>query len=76
MQRITQGLEAFIATGQLHEFIEQHETTRNMFPLSRYRHSRIFDLTNSPFAPQTPFQNQDLWIDLPHPTKNAAALVE
>ncbi len=47
-----------------------------MFPLSRYCHSRIFDLTNSPLAPQTPFQNQDLWIDLPYPTKNAAALME
>ena len=75
-QRITQGLEALITTGLLHVFIEQHETTRDMFPLSKYNNRRIFDLANPLLPPQTPFQNQDLWIDLPHPTKNAAALVE
>lgn len=58
------------------KFIEQHETTRDMFPLSKYNNRRIFDLANPLLPPQTPFQNQDLWIDLPHPTKNAAALVE
>ena len=64
-QRLTQGLEMLIATGKLNEFIEQHDITRQMFPLNRYRYSRIFELTNPMLPPQTPFERQELWIDLP-----------
>ncbi|MGX9461390.1 hypothetical protein ACWXWU_09130 [Shewanella sp. A14] len=75
-QRITKGLDKMIATGQLHEFIQQHETTRNMFPLSRYSNSRIFNLTNPLLPPQTPLQRQALWIDLPQDSISAETLVE
>ncbi|WP_350432018.1 hypothetical protein ABIS04_18375 [Shewanella sp. H8] len=73
-QRITQGLERLIATNKLHEFIQQHDITRQMFPLSQYRNSRIFDLTNPQLPPQTPLQRQELWIDLPQHSISADAV--
>lgn len=63
-ERITQGLELLVASGELQSFLEEHPATRHIFPLSRFKQSLIFEL-NNPLLPElTPIERHELWLPL------------
>ena len=61
-ERLEQGLENLVAGGELQEFLETHQTTRNIFPLSKFDHSKIFYLDNSSLPELTPLNRPELWL--------------
>lgn len=63
-ERLTKGMEQLAARGELMNFLQQHPTTRDIFPLSRFRHSWIIPLKNPLLPEQTPLADKRLWIDL------------
>ncbi|MCL1144214.1 hypothetical protein [Shewanella gaetbuli] len=60
-QRLTLGLTRLVEQGELKTFILQHPTTKDIFPLSRFNQSRIFELTNPTLPEHTPVDNRQLW---------------
>lgn len=63
-QVLTEALYSYAASGELIEFMKNHETTRNVFPLSKYKDSLIFKLDNPSLPPLTPVNDDKLWLDL------------
>lgn len=67
-QRLTSGLEAMVASGELKKYILSHKVTQGIFPLSRYHNSRIFELVN-PSLPASLVDRPELWIKLKKTSK-------
>ena len=63
-RRMTIGLQRMARSGALHRFMQQHPTTRDIFPLSRYEGARVLVLTNPDLPAQTPTDDPQLWIDI------------
>jgi hypothetical protein len=59
-----EALYGYAASGELIKFMKNHETTRNVFPLSKYKDSLIFKLDNTSLPPLTPVNDDKLWLDL------------
>ena len=59
------ALTTMVQSGRLHEFMQQHPVTRSAFPLSRFKHARIFNLRNARLPPSTPVTDKVLWLDFP-----------
>jgi hypothetical protein len=67
-RRLTTGLEAMLASGELQKYILSHKVTQGIFPLSRYHNSRIFELVN-PSLPANLIERPELWIKLKKTSK-------
>jgi len=63
--RIHRGLTQFIASGQFALFLQQHPITKDIFPLERLSHARIFELVNPHLPATTPTNNAQLWWRIP-----------
>lgn len=57
------ALYNFAASGKLTTFMQSHDTTREVFPLSKYQDSLIFKLHNHDLPPLTPVKDDKLWLD-------------
>lgn len=64
-KRLTKGMEQLAASGELLTFLQQHPTTRDIFPLSRLSNSWIIPLHNPLLPELTPLTDRRLWIELP-----------
>lgn len=63
-EQLTFGLEKAIEDGSFLEFMKNNELTSSLFPLSKWKDKKVFNLPN-PFLPKsTPFDNKSLWIEL------------
>lgn len=62
--RLETGLAQMVASGRLRQFIETHPATASVFPLTRYRHSRVFRLSNPDLPALTPVQDGRLWLEV------------
>lgn len=60
---LNKALYDFAASGKLIRFMQQHETTRDVFPLSKYHDSLIFNLKNRDLPPLTPLSDDRLWLN-------------
>lgn len=60
---LNKALYDFAASGKLIQFMQQHETTRDVFPLSKYSNSLIFKLENRDLPAQTPLSDDRLWLN-------------
>lgn len=60
---LNKTLYDFAASGKLIEFMQQHETTRDVFPLSKYHDSLMFKLNNQDLPSQTPVDDDKLWLN-------------
>lgn len=67
-QRLSLGLNRLIDSGELATFIKQHPTTADIFPLSRFSHSHILELTNPHLPETTPLDDNRLWWRIPAST--------
>ncbi|QIR13150.1 substrate-binding periplasmic protein [Shewanella aestuarii] len=64
-QRITLGLQRMVDSGELNAFIKQHPTTRDIFPLTQFSQSLIFELTNPMLPSSIPIDDAALWLSIP-----------
>ncbi|WP_430461174.1 hypothetical protein ACQUQU_18405 [Thalassolituus sp. LLYu03] len=64
LERLTLGMERLVSSGELLAFLQQHPTTKSIFPLSRLSQSLVFPLSNPLLPPQTPLADQRLWLQL------------
>ena len=62
LKRLETGMNQLVDSGELWRFMQQHETTRQIFPLDRLRDSTIFHLTNPLLPDKTPLDDQRLWL--------------
>lgn len=63
-RKLTLGLTRMVKSGELLQHIKASESTRHLFPLSRWQDKRIRRLEN-PFLPEeTPLDDPDLWMQL------------
>lgn len=62
-QVLNTALYDFAASGKLTTFMQSHNTTREVFPLSKYQNSLIFKLHNHDLPPLTPMKDDKLWLD-------------
>jgi len=58
-------MEQMASSGDLLRFLQQHPTTRDIFPLSRLSNSWIIPLHNPLLPELTPLTDKHLWIELP-----------
>lgn len=63
--RIQLGLQRMVDSGELNAFIKQHSTTRDIFPLTNFSDSLIFELTNPMLPISTPVDDPNLWLSIP-----------
>lgn len=59
--RLQKGMEQLVASGELRHFMQQHATTRAVFPLSRFNNSWILHLENPGLPAATPLNDGLLW---------------
>ena len=64
-ERLRIGMEQMASSGDLLRFLQQHPTTRDIFPLSRLSNSWIIPLHNPLLPELTPLTDKHLWIELP-----------
>ncbi|WP_394132913.1 hypothetical protein [Shewanella maritima] len=64
-KRLNKGMQKLVESGDLIEFIENHPTTRDIFPLTRYSGSHIFELNNPLLPPNTETNNAAMWLTIP-----------
>lgn len=63
--RIHRGLIQLIDSGKFALFLKQHPITKDIFPLERLSHARIFELVNPHLPATTPTNNAQLWWRIP-----------
>ncbi|WP_242620376.1 MULTISPECIES: hypothetical protein [Shewanella] len=63
-ERLTKGLTQLVDSGRLLGFMQQHPTTAEIFPLSRFKSSTVFELYNSSLPSDTPVSDPKLWMSL------------
>lgn len=61
-ERIEKGLMKMVEEGKLREHIMTHPNTRDVFPLDKYKNSRIIELVNPDLPEKTPLEDKRLWI--------------
>lgn len=66
-QRLSTTLEAMVVSGELRQFLFNHPTTADLFPLARFDGSLRFRLTNSLLPASTPLERLELWLPLARP---------
>lgn len=63
--RLTKGLTDMVEEGALLDFMQQHPVTRHVFPLTKYRHARIFELEAPAHTDSPLLQHSDYWLASP-----------
>lgn len=61
-QRIEETLFKMIEDGSFDKFIKTHKNTRDLFPLSRFKGAKIFELINPFLSKEADIKNKSLWI--------------
>ena len=63
-KRLTHGLEKLVERDAIRHLLEEHPSTRVIFPLSRYRGAVVIRLDNPDLPPLTPVGDRRLWLDI------------
>lgn len=63
-QRIEKGLMIALNNGTLLALIKNHPVTSPIFPLNKYKDSKIFEISNPILPKETPLSDKKLWIKL------------
>ncbi len=63
-KRLTYGLEKLVEKGAIRALLEEHPSTRVIFPLSRYQGAVALRLDNPDLPPLTPVGDRRLWLDI------------
>lgn len=67
--RLQKGLTAMAVSGRLQAFMQQHQVSRHVFPLSQFSQSLVFELQNPVLPPATPVSISEFWLQLPPSTR-------
>ncbi|WP_143871044.1 substrate-binding periplasmic protein [Catenovulum sediminis] len=62
------GLKMAIADGSYQQLLQEHALTRAIFPLEKWRDSRIIELENPYLPKNTPLDRKEYWIKLQNKT--------
>lgn len=62
--RITEGLERLIVNGRFDELMKQNPLTSRLFPLTKWRDTRVFSIPNPDLPELSPEERPELWLDL------------
>lgn len=63
--RLEKGLTGLAQSGEFLRFLQQHQISRQVFPLSRFRKSLVFHLSNPLLPAETPLQQSAYWFTMP-----------
>ena len=63
-RRITEGLERLIASGRFDQLMQKNPLTAHLFPLSKWRETRIFSIPNPDLPELSPTDRPELWLEL------------
>ncbi|MDZ7867863.1 MAG: transporter substrate-binding domain-containing protein [Rheinheimera sp.] len=63
--RLEKGLDQLAQSGELLQFLQQHQIARQVFPLSRFNQSLVFHLDNPLLPANTPLQQAAYWLKMP-----------
>jgi len=63
--RLEKGLSQLAQSGELLHFLQQHQISRQVFPLSRFAQSLVFHLENPLLPANTPLQQAAYWLTMP-----------
>ena len=63
--RLGKGLDQLAQSGELLRFLQQHQIARQVFPLSRFTQSLVFQLDNPLMPANTPLQQAAYWFTMP-----------
>jgi len=72
-ERLQKGLDQMAQRGELQSFLRQHSISRFVYPLSRFRKSVVFHLTNPLLPAETPLQQAEYWLQMPQPEGQPAS---
>jgi hypothetical protein len=61
-KRIEDGLKKIIENGEFEEYIKNHETTKHLYPLNKWKDKTIYKLENPILPKDTDFKNPKYWI--------------
>ena len=61
---IKRGLEIAIEDGSFDNYFKNHQTTRELFPLSKWKNTVIIKIPNPTLSKDTPIDDPKLWLQL------------
>lgn len=64
-ERLTKGLDKLARSGELLAFLQAHPIAQQVFPLSQFNKSLVFQLGNPLLPAETPLQQKEYWLELP-----------
>ncbi|WP_031570856.1 hypothetical protein [Rheinheimera texasensis] len=64
-ERLFRGLDKLARSGELQAFLQAHPIAQQVFPLSQFSKSVVFQLENPLLPAETPLQQQEYWLKVP-----------
>ncbi len=64
-ERLFKGLDKLARSGELQEFLQAHPIAHQVFPLSQFSQSVVFQLDNPLLPAETPLQQPEYWLKVP-----------
>jgi len=62
--RVEKGLLAALDDGSFLALLKKHPVTSKVFPLSRYKDTKVFWIENSHLSEQTPVAKKNYWLKI------------
>jgi len=59
------GLDKLARSGELQAFLQAHPIAHQVFPLSQFSQSVVFQLDNPLLPAETPLQQPEYWLKVP-----------